>query len=246
MLDPTNTEGVKISLLPANGRTTEEQRALAAHEAPVQQLPVRLTALPGEDIFLLDDLLKACSDDLIGLRNKMLVSVVFDTGLRGSELVSLYIDQIELIAGAGQVRVNKIKGNKQTMRSLSAVSCGLIKQWLIETRQTLDERALLFRSMTKTSSLRKSGLPRRQVTRIVKTLAKTAGYDNLQIDYLSSHSFRIGHAQELFIRGFSEFQIMQSLDWTNSATLHEYLRSLKVRQNATSQMLVDRKTVSNA
>lgn len=58
--------------------------------------PSRPRQVPGLTASLRDQLLEVCSDDLIGLRDKVMVSVGFDTLCRRGELVSIAITDLSL------------------------------------------------------------------------------------------------------------------------------------------------------
>lgn len=250
--DPTQSPELRVLLKP-NYLSPEGQ----TREAPAQQVPIRLEALECEEVVLLEDLLLHAPDTLVGQRAKLVVSIGFDTGLRGSELSSILIPDLQLGTGGGSVRVHHIKGRPggdPIYRSLSAVSVDLVRHWIDETG--LDSGPL-FRSMTKYGTFRDSALRRRALTTIIKDLAarvpkrpvSRAEYEAglfeqkylHQIARVSTHSFRIGHAQELFINGAGEAGIMKALDWKNAQTLQAYLRHLDVRQSSSAQLLRDKR-----
>src|SRR5690606_11261832 len=90
-----------------------------------------------------DKLLAACGDTLIGLRDKVMVSVGFDTLCRGGELVSLSVDDLTRNGnGRFEVLVRRAKNDPEGAgRSckLSARSSGIVDQWL-EARASLAVR----------------------------------------------------------------------------------------------------------
>ena len=239
--DPTKDERVILELLPTVGSTPEEKKNLA-EEAPMQKLPVRLTKTGVSTAVLLEDLLEACDETTVrGLRDKMLMSVGFDTGLRGSELVSLMTNQLELYPDGGSVEVNYVKRGKKgrvTRRALSRPSVELIREWFSLVGE---QEGVLFKSITKHGTIRDRGLSCDMVSRIMKRLALEAGYSKKMIAGVASHSFRIGQAQELYVDGHSPAAIMMALGWRSLDSLMEYLREIDVRQNASAQLLSSRR-----
>ena len=81
-----------------------------------------------------DELLQVCSEDLIGLRDKVLVSVGFDTLCRRGELVALSIEDFTPTSdGRFTVLVRRAKndpdGAGRTCR-LSLATSILVQEWL--------------------------------------------------------------------------------------------------------------------
>src|SRR5690606_8008674 len=80
-----------------------------------------------------DQLLGVCGDDLIGLRNKVLISVGFDTLCRRGELVSISIgDLTKTQGGRYQVLVRRAKNDPVGLGRicrLSSRSSRLIDSW---------------------------------------------------------------------------------------------------------------------
>lgn len=252
--DPTGQEGTRQLLKPDYHQTPSQ-----VPETPAQQVPIRLTALECEDVVLLDDLIRFAPQTLRGLRAKMLVSVGFDTGLRGSEIASIQIQNLQLGSNGGSLFVDHIKGRPDgdpIYRSLSAVSVQFVRQWLTITGL---ENGPLFCALTKHGTLRNTALRRRALSTEIKTLAGLVPKESVdatlyatglfekkylhQIARLSTHSFRIGHAQELFVKGAGLAGIMKSLDWKNPQTLQTYLRHLDVRQSSSAHMLREYRTL---
>ncbi len=81
-----------------------------------------------------DELLQVCSDDLIGLRDRVLVSVGFDTLCRRGELVALSVEDFTSTSdGRFTVLVRRAKndpeGAGRTCR-LSFATSALVREWL--------------------------------------------------------------------------------------------------------------------
>jgi integrase/recombinase XerD len=156
--DPTDNEGVYLAI----------RRARRAKPARPQQ------AL-GVTAGIRDKLLAACSDDLIGLRDRVMVSVGFDTLCRGGELVSLAVgDLTRKQDGRFEVLVRRAKNDPEGAGrtcKLSAASSRLLDEWLRATGITSGP---LLRPVYHGHCLSRY-LSRITVTRVLKRLTNRAG-----------------------------------------------------------------------
>ena len=89
--DPTQAELVKLRLraIRREKGTAQAQARPLRFKGPVRD--VEREAARGLNVRAL---LEACPDDLPGLRDRALLSVAYDTGLRASELVAIAVDDI--------------------------------------------------------------------------------------------------------------------------------------------------------
>ena len=129
--DPTANEQVRMTLAGirrAHGTAQTQARPLrfkGAVKDPVRDAPRGLN---------LRNVLEACPDDLPGLRDRALLSVAYDTGLRVSELVRIQIDDIvpAIDADARLLRIQRSKGDPDGQGAtayLSARSVRAIGAW---------------------------------------------------------------------------------------------------------------------
>lgn len=91
LTDPTKTELVKLRL-----RAIRREKGTAQHQARPLRFkgPVRDVAREAPRGLNVRALLEACPDDLPGLRDRALLSVAYDTGLRAAELVAVAVEHI--------------------------------------------------------------------------------------------------------------------------------------------------------
>lgn len=110
--DPTQTELVKLRL-----RAIRREKGTAQ----VQARPLRFKG-PVRDVereaprgLNVRALLEACPDDLPGLRDRALLSVAYDTGLRASELVAIAVEHIveALDPEARLLTIQRSKGDQE-------------------------------------------------------------------------------------------------------------------------------------
>lgn len=80
------------------------------------------------------DLIEACEENALGLRNRMILELLFATGVRVSELVSIKIDDINFKA-----REIKIigKGNKTRIVYFNKTCQSIMSKYVLEARQEL-------------------------------------------------------------------------------------------------------------
>lgn len=176
---------------------------------------------------VLDQLIKACSQDLRGLRNKALLLIAYDSLRRRSELVSLRISDIDWLPNQTcSILLRKCKtdqhGSGQWIH-LGAETSAALRQWMSESK-IADGYLLrgIHPSGEVTASLCESRIPR-----IYKSLAKRAGLSEEAISGISGHSMRVGAAQDLMAQGASLPQIMVKGGWAKTDTVMRYVERIR-------------------
>jgi integrase/recombinase XerD len=170
-----------------------------------------------------DALIGACSDDLIGCRNRALVAVGYDTLCRRSELVALRVEDLEpRPRGGHSVLVRRAKNDPFGMGRTAWISrsgAELLEVW----RETAEiEEGPIFRPVYR-------GVPIRRfmngytVTRVLKELALRAGLPQPQAEQISGHSLRIGAAQDLMSDGRDLLTIMRAGGWKSTNVVSRYV-----------------------
>ena len=172
---------------------------------------------------------------LIALRNAALIAVAYDTLLRRSELVSLYIGDLERGAdGSGTVLVRRSKADQEgegAIKYLAPDTMAHITAWL--TAAGL-ESGPLFRPLTKGGKVGASGLGDREVARVFRNLATAAG---LKLPRLpSGHSTRVGATQDMFAAGFELLEVMQAGSWKTPAMPARYGERLRAQRGAARKL----------
>ncbi|MBK6726190.1 MAG: site-specific tyrosine recombinase XerD [Xanthomonadales bacterium] len=136
----------------------------------------------------------------LGLRDRAMLELLYATGLRVTELVTLDVDQVNLRQGALRVRG---KGEKDRLVPIGEVAL----DWL--GRYVADSRPLLLRDGASRSlfvTARKSALSRKTFWLIVKTLAARAGIHRP----ISPHGLRHAFATHLLDHG-ADLRVLQML-----------------------------------
>lgn len=158
----------------------------------------------------IDDLLAAPdTTDLLGLRDRAMLEVLYATGLRVSELISLQTSQISLQQGV--IRVIG-KGNKERLVPVGEIAL----DWIMEYYQRSRPQLLLSaRSNLKQASQcsevfvtrRGKAMTRQAFWYMVKRYALLAG---IASDHLSPHTLRHAFATHLLNHG-ADLRVVQML-----------------------------------
>ncbi|WP_084691277.1 tyrosine-type recombinase/integrase [Sphingomonas sp. SRS2] len=199
-------------------------------------------------------LLRACRRDLLGLRDEALLRVAYDSGCRRSELVAIMVDAIEGPdgEGAGTLFIPESKTDREregAVAYLSPATMRAIARW--RDAGHIDTGALFRRVETHfDGSVRTVGqgpLHPNSITLIYKRLIRTA-FDRkllgemseaeLQrwLKAVSSHSIRVGVAQDNFAAGESLPAIMQAYRWRDPKTVMRYGAKLAAKSGASARM----------
>lgn len=142
--------------------------------------------------------------DLMDLRNRAILEVLFSTGTRVSELVNMDIDQLNLERGEFSVLG---KGGKRRIVFLSEAACETLKKYL-KKREDKDE-AVFIRVLTvrkEDQEKETQRLTTRQVERIVQGAAKEAGI----VKKVTPHTLRHSFATDI-LRGGADIRSVQRL-----------------------------------
>lgn len=181
-----------------------------------------------------DQLIESCNNSLSGKRNKAIFSVGYDTLCRRSEIVEIQIEDIEIKDDkVGRILIRRSKCDQHGVGRISQISPRSIKyinSWLKASKL---ECGPLFRGI-KQNKIQSNGLHPHSISRIIKYAAKKAGFSNATIKLLSSHSMRIGAAQDMMTLGFDILPIMVAGGWKSTNVLARYV------ENADKSVMLNR------
>jgi len=202
----------------------------------------------------LSTLLKATRRDLLGVRDRALLLVAYDTGCRRSELAAMMVHDIEEADddGAGIAEIGRSKTDQEgqgALAYLSPVTMRAVEAWRTAARI---ERGALFRRVEtyfdgSVRGVGNSALHPGSITLIYKRLIRQAFDKKLlgamtewdvarAIAAVSSHSIRVGVAQDNFAAGESLPAIMQAYRWRDAKTVMRYGEKLAARSGASARM----------
>jgi integrase len=248
--DPTASQLVRFEHRAARRRIGTRQRQARGirFKGDIEDLDAPASGLS------LTALLKACRKDMLGARDGALLLTAYDTGCRRSELVAIDVDDIEGPDGDGagtlfipQSKTDREKGGAYAY--LSAATMTAIARW---RRMSGVERGALFRRVDThfDGSVRRVGevaLAPYSITLIYKRLVRAAFERKLLgaisetelerwVSSVSSHSIRVGVAQDNFAAGEGLPAIMQAYRWRDAKTVMRYGAKLVAKSGASARL----------
>lgn len=175
-----------------------------------------------------DKLLAATSDDLIGLRDRVLVCIGFDTLCRRSELVALAADDLAPNAfGNLSILVKRAKNDPfgtGRIAHLTARTVTLVHEW---TNRAEIDRGPLLRPVYQGHAIPRY-MNAAAVGRTLKKLATRAGLDPVDAAQISGHSLRVGAAQQLTLNGVQILPIMRAGGWRSFNVVARYIENVEM------------------
>ncbi len=171
-----------------------------------------------EVLKVLNSASKVGKNKLEKTRNKALIEILYASGIRVSELVSL---RKSLFIGTPEIILIKGKGNKERMVPISKLAISAIKKYLAELKKTntaFYESDFLFPSRSKNGYLN-----RERFFLIIKKIAKFAGLNSSDV---SPHKIRHAFASHLLSNGADLRVIQTILGHKNLSTTEIYTHIL--------------------
>lgn len=151
-------------------------------------------------------------DDPLGIRNDTMLELLYATGLRVSELVSLNTEAVNLEVG---YLITRGKGNKERIIPIGEVAIEKLRRYL------LDARPLILKGRSSSDLFIKKGgkgLTRQGFWKIVKRYAQLAGIEK----DISPHTLRHSFASHLLDRGADLRSIQMLLGHSDISTTQIY------------------------
>ena len=165
-------------------------------------------------------------DDVMGIRNAALLKVGYEILARRSELTALKLNDVTFLAdGTAKIIIRRGKADPYgsgRLGHLSGQTVNQLQRWLQCRNPNSD---WLFQPVYKNVSIPRS-ISYTTVKRVIlKSLNESCVED---VGAYSSHSFRVGAAQELLRRGHSTSTIMRAGGWKSVNVLARYLEEAEV------------------
>ena len=171
----------------------------------------------------LDQFLAVQPDGPWGLRNRAMLSLGYELLSRRSELVALTTDDLEFLSdGTMRVIIRRSKADpfgQGRIAFTSRETTAAVRDWLTWRGPDI---TFLFCPIYQGRAVDRD-LSTTTVKRLVKTAARTAGFDQEIIDAFSGHSLRVGAAQDLLCAGYDAAAIMRAGGWKSVTILGRYL-----------------------
>ena len=176
---------------------------------------------------LLDKMIEVTDDSLRGLRDKAILLLAYDSLCRRSELVSLEFEDLIINSNDESLKL-KLRKSKTDPHGigknlyLSNEAQHALKEWIVKSKIS---SAKIFRAISSCGNIT-NNLDASQINRIYKRLAKLAGVDDNLRKNISSHSTRVGAAQDLMSTGTSLPIIMTRGRWSKTDTVMRYIEGV--------------------
>lgn len=218
----------KVHRLLRLNNPVEDEEVLIAMRRALRTKPRRQKQAQGLTRELRDKLFAACPDSLLGLRNRALIAVGYDTLCRRAELVSLRLEDLTpLENGAMSIFVRRAKNDPfgdGRYGYLTPPTVEFLQAWLIAAPI---EKDWLFRKVT-ADRIGSNALHPYTVNRIIKSAAEAAGMQPQIVQNLSGHSMRVGAAQDLMVDGVGLLPIMQAGGWKSMNVVGRYVEHAEI------------------
>lgn len=173
----------------------------------------------------LERLLSNCSDDLKGMRNRVLLQLGYETMRRRSELCAFRFEDLEIRSDAKPIlHLRKSKADQESIGRVIPISTALgelIEMW----REKISAKSgFILRAVDKHGNV-SSVLSPGSIQLILNCLNdSTTAYDFGNT--FSGHSFRVGAALDLLNRGETLERIMIRGGWKSQDSAVRYLQQL--------------------
>jgi len=172
---------------------------------------------------ILTKLKNVCSNDIVGLRNRLLLQLGYETMRRRSEICKFKFEDLQHLSShkyALLLRHSKTdQYNQGKIIPISNELSEMISSWSLAIDQ---DSGSILRSFKRNLSTNPSLTPA-SINHILKRLQKQAGLN--QIGELSGHSFRVGAAIDLLDKNIPLEKIMLRGGWKSETSAMRYLQS---------------------
>jgi integrase/recombinase XerD len=171
------------------------------------------------------------SDDIVSLRNKAILELLYSSGARVSEVVGLNLtDVVEIKSEDSAIRTLKLrgKGGKERVVPMGSYSVKALDDYLVRVRPSLVAKNSKGKSEALFLNQRGSRISRQSAWQLVVDAAKRVGLD----EGISPHVFRHSFATHL-LDGGADIRVVQELLGHSSVTttqIYTLITIDKVRQ----------------
>ena len=172
---------------------------------------------------MLEAMLKTTDKGLRGLRDRALLLLAYDTLRRRRELASLMIEDLEYREEGAVVLLQRSKTDQYGAGHwlhLTGRTAGALRAWIDAAELTGGPILRGISRGGRPSARLDPGL----ITGIYRRLARAAGFEESVVERISSHSMRVGGAQELLQSGTPLPEIMRRGGWVKSDTVMRYVQ----------------------
>lgn len=180
---------------------------------------------------ILRQLVDACPDTLLGLRDRTLLLVGFAGAFRRSALIALNVDDLTFRYEGLTILIRRDKTDQEgegreigIPYGSNPITCPVrtLKQWIERANITT---GAIFRSFNKHHQIKQARISPEDVARIIKRRCSGAGIDAR--DY-AGHSLRAGFVTSAAVAGVQEWLIAEQTGHQTTRVLRKYIRKAKL------------------
>ena len=202
---------------------------VCAHDVSLQQYGYAISQVPLytvpkihqpiiEDVDALSALIAAPPNTKKGLRDKVIMAVLYDGGIRLNELVSLKIRDIKVNDDAVQILLHG-KGDRERTDILGTKTSALIKQYLDEYHPEMDLTSPFIYTSVKG---RRGPMSRRNVEKLIKKYADMIRGEYDLPDNVTPHTLRRTRGTFLYRDGVPLEAVARKLGHANTQTTRDH------------------------
>lgn len=217
-----------VHLLAEEEDPTKDFEVYLALRRAIRCNPYRQRQAFGLTCDILQKLVDTCPDTLHGSRDKALLWVGLETLCRGSELASILVEDVRRSPHRTMtVTIRKGKTDKAGRGRtvvLSTPTAELVEHWLTQLGATTGPLLpRLDRHATPLGTLRVA-----DITQILRARARLSRFPDDVVAQISSHSLRVGGAQQLTMNNRNLAQIMRAGGWRSVGSVSRYIEGAEL------------------
>jgi site-specific recombinase XerD len=208
---------------------TLQSKALEVKRVPQCKVPKTEKESIQEDAMAA--ILKQPSNTKMGLRDRSIMILLYDSGTRLAEVLGLSVSDVAIAGDNPHIRVNG-KGSKQRIVPISVKTAGHLAQYIaVYHGRGYPETSLLFYTIIKGMA---GGMSEGNVERFVQEYARTAKLSCPAVpEHVHPHMFRRTRATQLYQNGVSLPLVSRLLGHASLETTRIYAKpSLKMLRDA--------------
>lgn len=202
-----------------------QQYAFAIEQVPFYRVPKTHQPII-EDVDALGTVLKMPPNTHKGLRDKTIMAVLYDTGMRVDELVSLRIRDVTITDDCIKFKICG-KGNKERISVLDAKTAALVRQYLSEFHPYMNPGDFLIYTEIKEA---RGAMTTRNVQKLIKKYADKARETHDLPDRVSPHTLRRTRGTLLYRDGVPLEAISRMLGHAGTQTTRDHYTAPSLAQ----------------
>ena len=202
-----------------------QQFAFAVDQVPFYRVPQKQQPII-EDVDALGAVLRMPPNTHKGLRDKVIMSILYDTGMRVDELVSLRIRDTTVSDGCIKLKILG-KGNKERISLLDEKTAALVRQYLSEFHPHMNPGDYLIYTVTKGNH---GPMTKRNVQKLIKKYADKARDAYELPEKVSPHTFRRTRGTMLYRDGVPLEAISRMLGHASTQTTRDHYTAPSLEQ----------------